>query len=83
MGLDSAAAKRVTFTTKPTCGCPEGTGGAFYLGDGSAQNPYRVCSPAQLQHLNHEAHLTGGQRFLQTGDLDLSSYCLFYTSRCV
>ncbi|WP_195283376.1 hypothetical protein [Harryflintia acetispora] len=74
VGLDSAAAKRVTFTTKPTCGCPEGTGGAFYLGDGSAQNPYRVCSPAQLQHLNHEAHRTGGQSFLQTGDLDLSSY---------
>ncbi|TCL42731.1 hypothetical protein [Harryflintia acetispora] len=69
---ESTATK--VFTTAPTCGCPAGTAGAFYAGDGSERSPYRVGTPWQLQHLNHTRHLAAGQHFRQTADLDFSSY---------
>ena len=49
-GLDRAATKSAALQTARVCGHPDDTG-AFLMGDGSAQNPYRVARPAQLAHL--------------------------------
>ena len=67
-GLDREAAAVKTFETAPSCGCPAGTAGAYYAGDGSAQSPFRVATPGQLQHMN--AHLSS--QFIQTQDIALT-----------
>ncbi|TCL42603.1 hypothetical protein [Harryflintia acetispora] len=71
-GLDREGTLSKTFTTAPTCGCAAGTAGAFYAGNGTMQSPYRVSTPAQLQHLNR--HLDAGLCFLQINDIDLTGY---------
>lgn len=68
--LEKEATIVKTFETSPSCGCPAGTAGAFYAGDGSEKKPYRVGSPGQLQHVNQ--HLSSG--FRQVSRIDLSSY---------
>ncbi|RGB68303.1 hypothetical protein [Provencibacterium massiliense] len=72
--FDQESTATKVFTTAPVCGCPAGTEGAFYAGDGSERSPYRVGTPWQLQHLNHTRHLAAGQHFRQTADLDFSSF---------
>ena len=69
-GLDREAALSRTFTTAPTCGCPAGTAGAFYVGHGSEGAPFLVASTDQLQHIGSTAHLQKKSSFLQTGHLD-------------
>lgn len=71
-GLDREGTISKAFTSAPSCGCAAGTAGAFYAGTGTAQSPYRVSTPAQLQHLNR--HLGAGLCFLQINDIDLSGY---------
>ncbi|TCL43692.1 hypothetical protein [Harryflintia acetispora] len=70
-GLDREASAVKTFTTKPACGCPAGTAGVYYAGAGTAQNPFLVATPGQLQHIN--THLQG-KHFKQARDIDLSSW---------
>lgn len=71
-GLDRETPVRKTFTTAPSCGCPAGTAGAFYVGDGSEGAPFLVASTEQLGHVGSAAHLQTGSSFLQTGHLDLA-----------
>ena len=64
--LDREATAARTFTTAPTCGCPAGTAGAYYVGDGSAQRPFLVGAREQLAHM--EKHLAAS--LLQVADID-------------
>ncbi|WP_195283154.1 hypothetical protein [Harryflintia acetispora] len=49
--FDREASATSTFTTAPTCGCPAGTAGAYYAGNGSEKSPFWVATPGQLQHV--------------------------------
>ncbi|WP_195283077.1 hypothetical protein [Harryflintia acetispora] len=64
--FDREATAVKSFTTTPTCGCPAGTAGAYYAGDGSVQSPFRVSAREQLDHV--ENHLSAS--FLQVNDID-------------
>ena len=68
--FDREATLVKTFETNPSCGCPAGTAGAFYAGDGSGKSPYQVGASEQLQHVNR--HLGGS--FRQVNHIDLSAY---------
>ena len=69
-GLDTASSKEQVFTPQPVCGHTAAEGGFLY-GSGTADDPYIVSSPAQLRHLDHDAHRRAGQYFLQSRDIDL------------
>ncbi|WP_195283109.1 hypothetical protein [Harryflintia acetispora] len=69
-GLDTAASKEQAFIPQPVCGHTAAEGGFLY-GSGTADDPYIVSSPAQLRHLDHDAHRRAGQYFLQSRDIDL------------
>ena len=72
-GLDREAGVDTPLAIPPSCGCPAGTAGAFYVGKGTAAEPYQVASAAQLQHINNPNHLGKGQSFLQVRDIDVEA----------
>ncbi|MBR4030505.1 MAG: hypothetical protein IKJ06_03820, partial [Clostridia bacterium] len=43
----------------------------FAGGDGSLENPYKIMTPEQLNHVRH--HL--GSTFMLLGDIDMTNYC--------
>lgn len=43
----------------------------FAGGDGSLENPYKIMTPEQLNHVRH--HL--GATFMLLGDIDMTNYC--------
>ncbi|WP_195283382.1 hypothetical protein [Harryflintia acetispora] len=65
--FDREASATGTFTTAPTCGCPAGTAGAYYAGNG-ASYPYLIQNQAQLAHMQN--HLGSSLRL--ENDLALS-----------
>lgn len=66
-GLDREATKSAALQTARVCGHPDDTG-AFLMGNGSAQNPYQVASPAQLAHLQKHT----GSHYKQACDIDMA-----------
>ncbi|WP_195282161.1 hypothetical protein [Harryflintia acetispora] len=72
-GLDREAGVDTPLAIPPSCGCPAGTAGAFYVGKGTAADPYQVASAAQLQHINSPNHLGKGQCFKQVRDIDVEA----------
>lgn len=68
-GLDAPFTREYPFEAGVTCGHPEAPG-AFLAGDGSSENPYRVGTPQQLDHVRE--HLSAC--FRQTAHIDLSGW---------
>ncbi|TCL43308.1 hypothetical protein [Harryflintia acetispora] len=71
-GLDVAASKEQAFISQPVCGHTAAEGGFLY-GSGTADDPFIVSTPQQFDHVRQH----NGGSFLQTRDLDFSSFGIF------